>query len=216
MSRPSETMWSRRRAAVNAEAKADEKAAVRADADKAQAKFADKSDADILRELNLKDPDQMQAGDDFTSFMLAEVPEHLRRRALRTLWRSNPVLACVDDLLEYGDDFKAEWSAAGVVRTAYRVGKGMLSHVDEMEKQRLAEQAASPDRETDTEAESEAETQADADVAEPDVAIATVPEAEPLLEPLLEPVLEPMPEPDVELAETRPARRMRFEFDGVS
>ncbi len=111
MSRPqkqTENIWSRRRAAVLAEAEADTKTAERADAAVKQAAMAEKSDADILLELNLKDPDQMQQGDDFTSFMLAEVPERLRKRALRTLWRSNPVLACVDDLLDYGDDFKAE------------------------------------------------------------------------------------------------------------
>ena len=64
MSRP-ENLWSRRRAGVLAEAKADTKAAEREDAAVKQAEMAEKSDADILQELNLKDPDQMQQGDDF-------------------------------------------------------------------------------------------------------------------------------------------------------
>jgi Protein of unknown function (DUF3306) len=136
---PQETAWSRRRAAVRAEAEADVKQAaaqaraeVRADV---QASQAGKSDADILRELSLQDPDQMVAGDDFSAFLRDEVPQRLQRRALRALWRSNPVLACVDDLLDYGDDFKAEGMGGVVIRTAYQIGKGMLAHVDEMEKQ---------------------------------------------------------------------------------
>ncbi len=138
MSRP-ENVWSRRRAAVLAEAKADTKTAEREDAAIKQAEMAEKSDADILMELNLKDPDQMQQGDDFASFMLAEVPERLRKRALRTLWRSNPVLACVDDLLDYGDDFKAEWDGADLIKTVYRVGKGMLPDVEETPEAEVAE-----------------------------------------------------------------------------
>ena len=37
-------------------------------------------------------------GDDFSGFMARNVPDHLRRRALRKLWVSNPVLANLDGL----------------------------------------------------------------------------------------------------------------------
>ena len=129
MSRP-DNIWSRRRALVLAEAEAEQQTAERAEALQADARLeadlAGKSDAEILMKLNLKDPGQLQQGDDFASYMLAGVPERLRKRALRILWRSNPVLACVDDLVDYGDDFKAEWDGAELIKTVYRVGKGML------------------------------------------------------------------------------------------
>lgn len=48
----------------------------------------EKSDAEVLEEFNLKDPDEMEAGDDFSAFMNSAIPERLRNRALRKLWLS--------------------------------------------------------------------------------------------------------------------------------
>src|SRR5690606_25106276 len=62
---------------------------------------------------------------DFTAFLREGVPEETKRLALRTLWRSDPVLANLDGLLEYGEDFSAPWKTTGAVATVYRVGKGM-------------------------------------------------------------------------------------------
>ena len=64
----------------------------------------------------------------------------LRKLALRKLWTSNPILANVDGLLDYGEDFTDAAVGAGVVETTYQVGKGMLAHVQEMARQ--AEEAA--------------------------------------------------------------------------
>jgi len=126
-------MWSRRRAAVQAEAEAEARAT--ADAAKAQEQsvLAEKSDSEILAELNLQDPDEMQSGDDFAAFMKAAVPEHLRRRALRRLWLSDPVLANVDGLIDYGDDFTDSATVIGSLKTSYQVGRGMLKHIEELE-----------------------------------------------------------------------------------
>ena len=200
MSRPENT-WSRRRAAVLAEAEAEIKLAERADADVKQAAMAEKSDAEILQELNLKDPDQMQQGDDFASFMLAEVPDHLRKRALRTLWRSNPVLACVDELLDYGDDFKAEWDGADLIKSVYRVGKGMLPDVEETPEAPEAEVA-----EVDTPEDPPEEVEM-AEVT-PDPEVETSNQDAPQSADLdLPPEL--MPPPSY-------THRMRFEFDEVT
>jgi hypothetical protein len=49
----------------------------------------------------------------------------MRQQALRKLWTSDPVLANLDGLLEYGEDFRAAFVNPGVVKTLYRVGKGM-------------------------------------------------------------------------------------------
>lgn len=95
----------------------------------------------MLAELDLPQPDDMKAGDDFTAFMKETVPTALRNRALRKLWLSNPALANIDNLVDYGEDFAAEAKMGGVVKTIYRVGKGMLADQDEDE---VAEVIAPP------------------------------------------------------------------------
>ncbi len=134
-------MWSRRKAGVLAEVEAEERAQVAAVVAKEQATLEEKTDAEVLAELELQDPDQMEMGDDFSGFMKAAVPERLRRRALRKLWLTNPVLANVDNLVDYGEDFTLATSALETVATAYRVGKGMMAHVEEMKRQDAAEAA---------------------------------------------------------------------------
>ncbi len=127
--------WSRRRAAVAAE-----EAALKRDAEDAvvaeqQAELAEKTDAEILEELGLPDPDALVLGDNVKAFMVKTVPQHLRKRALRSLWRSNPVLACVDGLNDYDDDYLTGSTGQGPIKTSYQVGKGMLAHLLEMERQ---------------------------------------------------------------------------------
>lgn len=136
------TFWARRKAAVAAEAEAEQGAAEAAALQEAQEdRLAGKNDAEILEELGLPDPEEMAAGDDFSAFMSRQVPEHLRRLALRKLWRSNPVLACVDGLNDYDDDFRAAALSQGPVKTAYQVGKGMLAHIVEVERGKEAVEA---------------------------------------------------------------------------
>ena len=112
--------WSKRKQAVAEEA-------LEAPVVEEQPAEPEKTEAEILTELNLKDPDEMQAGDDFSGFMNSAIPERLRNRALRKLWASNPALANLDGLLDYGEDFT---DAGGIVEdivTAYKVGKGYLN-----------------------------------------------------------------------------------------
>lgn len=138
-----ETFWSRRLRAVKAEARAEADAAARREAEAAEAlraaHCADKSDEEILAELGLADPDQMQAGDDFAAFMDRAVPERLRRRALRNLWRSNPVLANLDGLVDHGEDFTDSATVNAGLQTAYKIGRGMMEHVAALERQAQAE-----------------------------------------------------------------------------
>ena len=130
-----ENFWSRRRAGVAAE-EAARKAALEQEVIAAeQAALEGQSDEEILAKLDLTDPDTLVDGDDFKAFMAKAVPEHLRRRALRTLWRSNPVLANVDMLVDYGEDFTDAATVIENMQTTYQVGKGMLKHVEEMVRQ---------------------------------------------------------------------------------
>ncbi|MCX8227618.1 MAG: DUF3306 domain-containing protein, partial [Sulfitobacter sp.] len=125
--------WSRRRAAVAAEAATLKREAEDAVVAEQQAELAEKSEAEILEELGLPDPDALVMGDDFKAFMVKTVPQYLRKRALRSLWRSNPVLACVDGLNDYDDDYLTGSTGQGPIKTSYQVGKGMLAHLLEME-----------------------------------------------------------------------------------
>ena len=125
------TFWDRRRAAVQAEEVASQQK-VGAEADVLQAaEQAEKTDTELLAEFNLPDPDTLKAGDDFSVFMAKSVPTHLRQRALRKLWVSNPVLACLDDLVDYADDY-TQASARTCFETSYQVGKGLRRHVEEV------------------------------------------------------------------------------------
>jgi hypothetical protein len=160
--------WSRRRAAVAAE-----EAALKREADDAlvaeqQAELAEKTDAEILEELGLPDPDALVLGDNVKAFMVKTVPQHLRKRALRSLWRSNPVLACVDGLNDYDDDYLTGSTGQGPIKTGYQVGKGMLAHLLEMERQ-----AAAPAEAALVVDDDDAEDDEDVLVAEDEVIAAT-------------------------------------------
>ena len=123
--------WADRKAAVQADAEALKSAEQAAVIAEQHAALAEKPEAEVLAELDLPNPDDMQAGDDFSAFMKETVPAALRNRALKRLWTSNPVLANVDMLVDYGEDFTAAADPVGIVKTIYRVGKGMLPDEEE-------------------------------------------------------------------------------------
>lgn len=93
------------------------------------------SDLEIMEKYGLKDPDELGPGDDFAGFMRPVIPEHLRRRALRTLWRSNPVLANLDGLNDYDGDLTGGSVPAGQLKTVYKVGLGIVRNVMEASEQ---------------------------------------------------------------------------------
>lgn len=134
--------WSRRKARVEEEAAAEERAEEAAEVARRETELAEKSDEEVLAELNLPDPDSLQMGDDFSVFMKQAVPERIRRRALRKLWLSNPLLANLDSLVEYGEDYTDAATVVENLSTTYQVGKGMLAHVLEMERQQAEADAA--------------------------------------------------------------------------
>lgn len=187
--------WSRRKAAVQAEAEAEVIAAEEQVIADQRAELEEKTDAEILAELNLPDPDQLQAGDDVSGFMAKAVPDRLRRRALRRLWRLNPVLANVDGLVDYGEDYTDAACAIENLQTAYQVGKGMVAHVEA-----LAAKAEAEAEDSDIEVEAEEPQPEPEEIDLPDPELVLVAEIEPNAP---------------EEAEAAPApRRMKFEFEG--
>ena len=131
----SRDFWSRRKAAVEAEAAAEARAEAAVEAAERDAALGEKSDAEILAELELPDPDTLEEGDDFKVFLREVVPARIRIRALRRLWRLNPVLANIDGLVDYGEDFTDSAMVVEGMQTAYQVGKGMTKHVEELARQ---------------------------------------------------------------------------------
>ncbi|TNF58245.1 MAG: DUF3306 domain-containing protein [Rhodobacteraceae bacterium] len=207
--------WARRKAAVQAEAEAEARARDSAKEAQARAELEAKDDADILAELDLPDPDLLQLGDDVRGFMSSAVPERLRRRALRRLWRLNPILANLDGLNDYDTDFTDAAFLTGDVPTTYQVGKGLLAHVKEMARQ--ADAAApgetadpapgDPDEDASGEAEVRAETRSEA-LDDPAAGTPSEPQADAAMRQEIQ----------QDQSDTRfvaaPRRRMRFVYQG--
>lgn len=93
------------------------------------------------------DFDALNYESDYGRFMKEGVPESIRRRALKQLYRSNPILANVDGLNDYDDDFTDAALAVEVLQTAYKVGRGYLTDED------IAELEDDDDDEAELEAE---------------------------------------------------------------
>ena len=191
--------WSRRRQAVEAEKRAETEARDDEKAGEERQALEEKPDEDVLAELDLPDPDSLRQGDDFSAFMTKAVPERLRRRALRRLWLSNPVLANLDELVDYGEDFTDAATVVADLQSVYRVGKGMVSDEDLA---KAAEAESEPDPEADGDQGAEPSAAAESDPDPDEAEAASGPE-------------EDAPEPGAEEeapAEPRARRHIRFAF----
>ena len=73
----------------------------------------------------LPDIESMTEKSDFTVFLQKGVPQELKQRALRRLWRLNPIFANLDGLNDYDDDFTDAALVVKNLKTLYEVGKGM-------------------------------------------------------------------------------------------
>ncbi len=201
--------WARRKAAVAAEAQSEEHEAHQAEV---EVSAADKTDAELLAEHDLPEPETLTAEDDFRPFLGDAIPQRLKTRALRCLWRVNPVLANVDGLVDYGEDFTDAATVVENLKTAYQVGRGMTRHVEALAEQAQAKAEAEAQVVADDDPQDLAPEAADAaDAAEetaPQGALdesATTATAEPTLA---------WPEDDASAQDTGPSfRRLRITFD---
>lgn len=75
--------------------------------------------------------EELTAESDYTVFLGDKVPEAIKRAALRKLWGSDPVLANLDGLNDYDEDYNLANSLISAVRTAYKVGKGYVDEAEE-------------------------------------------------------------------------------------
>jgi hypothetical protein len=80
---------------------------------------------------SLPDIESLDGDSDFSVFLKEGVPEALRHQALRKLWRVNPLMAGLDGLNDYDEDFTVLNLGVEGLKTAYKVGKGYLSDEEE-------------------------------------------------------------------------------------
>ena len=95
---------------------------------------------------DLPDIESLTKDSDFTVFLQENVPEALRRKALRVLWRSDPVLANLDGLNDYDEDFSIVEGIVEVVRSNFKPGQGMRGDDDDAD----APVAAAQDEQQDS------------------------------------------------------------------
>lgn len=195
--------WSRRKAQVEAE-QLREAAQIEAErASKTEAAQAERSDEDLLQEAGLPDPDQLSDPQQVQEFLRSNLPQRLKTRALRRLWRLNPILANVDGLVDYGEDYTDAATVVEGLQTVYQVGKGMLARFEELTENDMGaeEPAAQEAREETTPA-------AESQHAAPDQS-ELVQDDQTQLPP------DPQGDPD-EIAALPRARRMRFSYTAPS
>lgn len=97
---------------------------------------------------SLPEPEQLGPEDDYTQFLQDGVPDDLRQRALRRLWKSNPVFANLDGLNDYDLDYTDAATVVANLKTAFQVGRGMVTKDEREAEAAAAERAArgEPDR----------------------------------------------------------------------
>ena len=116
------------REAALREAHDDEAAPALADESPAATDTQSDTDTQDVEDFENFDFDSLDYDSDYTRFMGKDVPEAVRRRALRMLWGSNPILANIDGLNDYDEDFTdAALAVKGLLKTSYKVGSGYLT-----------------------------------------------------------------------------------------
>lgn len=166
----------------------------------------EKSEAEVLEELGLPDPDTLGPGDDFKAFMAKVVPDQIRRRALRRLWGTNPALANLDELLDYGEDYTDKATVVANLQSAYQAGRGYLKKLP-VEPEEATE---APSVELAADVPETPEPEVPSSVRPPEAPV--VAEDAQAEDVAAEDAPEPADDRSEEVAEA-PRRRMRFAFD---
>ena len=79
------------------------------------------------------DIDALDYDSDYSAFFKDGVPPLLKQKAMRLLWRSNPLLANVDGLCDYDENFGDPSLILEKFESAYRIGKGYFVEEEETE-----------------------------------------------------------------------------------
>ena len=213
--------WSKRKLASAAEAETPVDADLAEETSEQAALDAEAVDAELeanriaAEAIKIEDLD---ADSDFTVFMKDGVPELLKKQAMLALWRTNPVLANVDGLVDYGEDYASPDLIMKTFKSDYQIGKGYFD--DEEDEESTDTDTVAVDESQDVTPDEGVEAQADeedGDPAEPEVM-----EEEPLQvaeeDDLMtadeeELIAEDLPFEEEPAAPVRVSLRRRFELD---
>ena len=89
------------------------------------------SPAELACAHGLPDPTKLTENDLIGDFMRPDIPGRLRRLAMRRMWRINPILANLDGLVDYGEDFTDAATVIENFATLYKVGAGYRTPEDD-------------------------------------------------------------------------------------
>jgi putative acetyltransferase len=96
---------------------------------------------DLLTEADFADVDfdALDFKSDYSRFLGPGVPETIKTKALGKLWASDPIFTQIDPFQDYAGDFtdKAVALPAGMLKTAYKVGRGFMTDEEVAEWERL-------------------------------------------------------------------------------
>ena len=84
-------------------------------------------------EADLPDVEELDYDSDYRGFLSEGVSDELRNRALRRLWRSNPLLANLDGLNDYDEDFTDAATVITGMKTAFDAVRGYAPPPEEEE-----------------------------------------------------------------------------------
>ena len=137
--------WARRKAEVQ-ESEAAQATAAQETAERDQPEELDDRDRPVTEEeiAALPDPDSLEHGADFKPFLRPGIPQALRQRALRRIWRVNPAIGFLDGMNEYDLDYTDAATVVDNLKTAYQVGRGFVIPEGEEAPAEAGEAATTP------------------------------------------------------------------------
>lgn len=75
--------------------------------------------------------DSLTKDSDFTPFLQPGVPDIIKHKALRLLWRKDPFFNIRDGLNDYDEDYNLVATALGAVQSAWQAGSGYAERAEE-------------------------------------------------------------------------------------
>ncbi len=120
--------WAKRKEAVREEEEVEAAAAEPAEEAEPETEeeamaLLEERDPELAEQISTMDLNKLSYDDDFTVFMKTKVPDIIRRKALSKLWLSHPLLANLDGLNEYDEDYTQAADAAEMVRKAFEAAR---------------------------------------------------------------------------------------------
>jgi hypothetical protein len=109
-------------------------------------------------EADLPDIETLNYESDYHGFMAEGVSEDLRNRALRRLWRSNPILANIDGLNDYDEDFTDAALVKPGMKTVFDAIRGYASDKEDTKEDEDTTSVATAEAEVEVEPEAEIES----------------------------------------------------------